>query len=127
MKASHGIGSKDRQVGIGGALVVARDDDAEPVLLDRDLGRAEHMAGRIKGDVDVTDTNPLPKHRRLTAHAEVRPVAQSHDVERLGRRHHHLVTGAGMIAVAVSDERAGHRPHGVDMKIAGGAVKASRR
>ena len=34
---------------VGRALVVARGDDAEPVGLDRDLRRAEHMAGGMEG------------------------------------------------------------------------------
>jgi hypothetical protein len=34
--------------GVGRVLVIARGDDAEPFVLDRDLSRTEDVAGRMK-------------------------------------------------------------------------------
>ena len=50
MKTSHFTGSKAAQVGSALALVVAGSDDAQAAMLDRDLRRAQHMAGRVEGD-----------------------------------------------------------------------------
>ena len=48
MKMSQGDGLEGQAGRIMLALVVARDDDAGALVLDGDLGGAEHMAGRME-------------------------------------------------------------------------------
>ena len=62
--------------GVGLALVVARGDDARAVMLDADLRRAEHMAGRVEGDGDAVDVDRLAEDRLLRRAGEILAVAQ---------------------------------------------------
>ena len=103
MKMSHGTGSNGAQVGSGAALVVARDDDPLAVMLEHDLGRAEHMAGGDEADVDLADPDRLAISDRP---ARLRAVAHVHDRQRLGRRPHLAMAAAGMVGMAVGDQRA---------------------
>ncbi len=69
----------------------------------------------------------LPEGRGLTLTREVFAVAQRHDVERLGCRHHGGVARPGMIGMAMGDQSPRHWPHGVDIKIAARTIKPERR
>jgi len=79
------------------------------------------MSGRMEADRDRSDAlRPLGG---LAAAREILAVAQRHDVQRLPRRHHRAVAGAGMVGMAVGHKGARHRAEGVDMETARGAVK----
>ena len=101
---------------VGAALVVARGDDAEPPGLDRDLGRAEDMAGRMKGDGDLADPHGLAELRGLRPCRKPLRVAHGHDLQRLGGGEDCGVSGAGMVGMAVGDQRPLDRPNRVDME-----------
>ena len=96
------------------------------LMLDRDLRRAEHMAGRMEGDRDAVERDRLAKRGRLRRAGKTLAVAQRHDVERLPRRQHRAMAGAGMVGMAMRDQRPVDRPHRVDEEIAGRAVEAFR-
>src|SRR5204862_4243594 len=91
---------------------------------DRDLRRAQHMTGRMKGDGDVVQRHRLAEDGRLRGPGKILAVAQSHNVERLLCGQHRAVAGAGMIGMAVRDQRPVDRPHRVDEEIAGWAIEA---
>ena len=55
------------------ALVIAGDHDPLTLVLQHDLGAAEHMAGRHEADIDVADADGLVVSDRLAA--RLRPVA----------------------------------------------------
>ena len=63
MKTSHLTGSNGAQVGSAAALVVARGDDAQAAMLDRDLRRAEHMAGRMERHAHAVEVDRLADSR----------------------------------------------------------------
>ena len=87
MKTSHGTGSNGGQVGIGPALVVARDDDALALAFQHDLRGAEDVAGRHELNVDLADAHGLAVLQRLLVGVGHVLEARAHDGERLGRRH----------------------------------------
>ena len=103
---------------VGAALVVARGDDAEPPRLDGDLGRAEDMAGRMKGDGDLADPHGLAELRGLRSCRKPLRVAHGHDLQRLGGCEDCVVPGAGMVGMAVGDQRPLDRPNRVDVESA---------
>ena len=84
----------------------------------RDLRRTEHMAGRMEGDRDAVELDRLAEHRLLRRAGKIRAIAQRHDVERLARRQHRAMAGAGVVGMAVRDQRPRHRPHRIDEEIA---------
>ncbi len=104
------------------AAIVARDQNARTVVRhDQDLRRAEDMAGRMKADRDRSDAQrPLGG---LTAPGEILAIAQRHDLQRLARRHHRAMAGAGVVGMAMGHQRARHGAEGVDVEIPHGAVK----
>ncbi len=63
----------------------------QPCARDPDLGGAEHMAGGMKAHLRLAEADLLAVADRLHAAGEIRPVAQPHQVERLGRRQHGAV------------------------------------
>ena len=99
-----------------------------PFACDRDLRRAEHMAGGMERDVDAVE-------RRRSRHSaiglrragEILAVAQPHQIERLLRRQHRAVAGAGVVGMGMRDQRPLDRPRRVDMEAAGLAAHAGRR
>ena len=95
-------------------------------MLDSDLCRAEHMAGRIKGDGDAADAKRFAEPGCLGRTGEILSAAQCHYIERLPARQHRAMAGAGMVGMAVGDQRPRHRTHGIDEEIAGRAVEALR-
>ena len=58
---------------------------------------------------------------------EIRAIAQAHDVERLLRCHHLAVAGAGVIGMAMGDQRAIDGANRIDMEITGGRIETGRR
>ena len=124
MKMSQGTGTKPGQVGSGAALVVARHDDLLALVLKHDLRAAEHMAGGDVADIDLADADAF-RHKR-SAWPDLRPVANFHDRQRLGRRQHCAMAAARMIAVAVGDQRLGLGLRWVDPRVGGPHVDALR-
>jgi hypothetical protein len=64
-----------------------------------------------------------PKLRRLGRTGVVGTIADCHDVERLWRCQHMAMTGAGVIGMAMGDQRPVDAAHRIDEEIAGRAVK----
>ena len=125
----HVAGHKlERRAGrIGHVLVVAGGDDSQAIGLDRDLRRAEHVAGRMEGHARAVERQRLAVADRLRAAGEILAVAQPHEVERFLRREHGAVAGPRVVGMAVGDERLLHRPGRVDVKAAELAAHARWR
>ena len=98
-----------------------------PLACDRDLRRAEHVAGRMERHLHAAEIDALAIARRLRRAGEILAVAQPHQVERFLRRQHRAVAGAGMVGMGVGDQRPLHRPRRVDVKAAELAAHAGRR
>ena len=72
-QAERGFGDEDvalhrleRYAGrVGLALVVARGDDADAVVLNADLRGTEHMAGRVEGHLDAVEVDRLAERGSL--------------------------------------------------------------
>ena len=97
-----------------------------PPALDRDLRRAEHVAGRMKGHARRRRASMrLAVADRLRGAGEIVAVAQPHQVERLLRRQHRAVAGARVVGVAVRDHGLVHRPGRIDVEPA--AACSTRR
>ena len=111
---------------VGLPLVVARDHDAKAARLDRDLRGAEHVPGRDEPDRNVADPHRLAQGGLLAGGAEILAVAHGHDGERFPRRQDGAVTGAGMVGVAVGDQRLRDGAKRIDVKAAGRAVETLR-
>ena len=83
---------------------------------------------RSSRPVDAT----LPQQKRRTIRKGLQPAARvvavslAHDRDGLGGGQRVAVAGAGVIAVAVSDDRAVDRLHRVDVEAAGFAKKPGR-
>jgi hypothetical protein len=116
-------GRERRACGVVAALVVAGDNGAAAAMLQHHLRAAEDMARRLQHDGDVAHGQPLAIGQRLGLAREVCAVAHAHDGQRLRRRRHLAVAGARMVAVAVGDDGAIHRPRGVDEEPAGLAIE----
>ena len=70
---------------VGGALVVAGRDDAQAAALDRDLRRAEHVAGGVERDRDAAEPHRPPQLGRLGGAREASPsrIAMMSSVSRV--------------------------------------------
>ncbi len=94
----------ERRAGrIGPALVVARDDDPLAGMLEHDLGRAEDMAGGDEADVDLAEPDRLAigdRPRLSAARSGTSMIASVSGVAQTS-----LMAAAGMIGMAVGDER----------------------
>ena len=79
----------------------------------------------------VKSTSPMrvvsPGHGGLSRFRKALAVAQRHDRQRLARRQHGAVAGAGMVGMAMGDQRPRHRAHRIDMDVGGRAIQAGRR
>ena len=96
----------ERRAGrIGHVFVVAGGDNAQPVRLDRDLRRAEHMAGGTEGDLGAIESDALAIGDGLGRAGEILAVTQPHEIERLLRRQHRAMAGARMVGMGVRDQR----------------------
>ena len=118
----------ERRAGrVGNVLVVARGDDTQAVRLDQDLGRTEHMAGRVERDFRAAEAHAFAVADRLDRPGKVFAVAQPHEIERLLRRQHRAMAGARMVGMAVRDQRPFDRPGRVDVEVAELAAYARGR
>ena len=118
-----GLGLEGGAGRIGPALVVAGDDDGQPLPGDRRLGRAQHMAGRRQPHIDPVAAHRLAIGHRLHRPGEVRAIAFGHDVQRRGRGDDRAVPGARVIGVAMGDHRPRDRLGGVDIEVPRRAVE----
>ena len=131
-QAEGGLGDEDvarhhleRRAGrIGRILVVAGRDDAGVLAGDRDLRRAQHMAGGMEFDRDVAEPDLFAIADRLRRAGEILAIAQPHDVERFLRRQHRAMAGAGMVGMAVRDHGALDGADRIDMEAARLAAQA---
>jgi hypothetical protein len=112
---------------VGGALVVARDDDALALPFEHHLGGAEDVAGRHQAQGDAVDVARLAVGQRVEAAARLVAVAGAHDLERVGRGEHGGVVGPGVVGVAMGDHRAVDGALRIDVELARGAVEALGR
>jgi hypothetical protein len=106
----------ERQAGrIGDPLVVARHHDPAAAILDRHLGAAEHVAGRLQPELHVAQRQDLSPARRLScASGAALPHPDLHDRQRRGAGQHRAVSGPGMVGMGVGDDGALHRLHRID-------------
>jgi len=112
---------------IAAAFVIAGNDRGDAFPAHDDLCGAQDVpCGHERDDHTVVHRRFAISHG-LHRVREAFAIARFHDVERFARRQHCAVPGAGMIAVAVGDHRARHRPHRIDDEIAGNAAKPGRR
>ncbi len=115
-----------RAGGIGAALVIAGNDDAQPILFDGDLGRTEHMAGRVKAHPHAIDIDLFPEGCGLLFSAKILAITQPHDVQGLACCQHLGMARAGMVRMAVGDQRPLDGTDRIDMEAADGAEQPGR-
>ena len=116
----------ERRAGrIGDVLVIAGGDNAQSIGLDRDLRRAEHVAGGMERHLGAAEVDAFAIARCLRRPGEILAVAQPHQIERFLRRQHGAVAGAGVVGMGVRDQRPLDRPRRIDMKTA--AACSTRR
>ena len=95
----------ERRAGrVGAALVVARHDHPLAAMFEHDLRRAQHMAGGNEADIDLADADGFAIGDRLPV---LLAVADAHDRQRFGRRQHLAMAAAGVVGMAVGDQRPG--------------------
>ena len=108
-------------------LVIAGGDHAQTAGFDRDLRRAEHVAGGVKRHSRAAEIDAFAVADRLARTGKILAVAQPHEIEGFLRRQHGAVAGAGMVGMRVRDQRPLDRPRRIDMKRADFAAYAGRR
>jgi hypothetical protein len=123
----------ERRAGrVGHILIVARGDDAQAIVLeimtfDRDLRRAEDMAGGMKRDRHAVYGDAFAIADGLRRAGKILAIAQPHQIERFPRGQHRAVAGAGMVGMGMRNQRPLDNPRRVDMKAARLAAQAGRR
>jgi len=118
----------ERRAGwVGDVFVIAGGDDAQLIDLDRNLRRAQYMAGRMQRDLGPGEIDAFAVSQGLRAAGESFAVAQPHQIECLLRRQHRAMAGAGVIGMGMSDDGAFHRSGGIDMKAAALAANPGGR
>lgn len=115
-----------RTGGIGPTLVVAGNNDTCSLALNRNLRRTQNMTCRMKADGNAVQRDGFPKIDRLRRPGKVRAVAQRHDVKRLPRGQRFIMTGTGMVGMAMSNQRPRHRSHRIDIEIADRTIETGR-
>ena len=85
------------------------------------------MAGGVERDRGAVERHTLAIGDGLRRAGEVRAVAQPHQIERLLRRQHGAVAGAGVVGMRVRDQCPLDRTSRVDVEAAGLAAHAGRR
>ena len=84
------------------------------------------MPSGMETDRNRAELDRLAIADGLAACGEIGAASDSHDGERFARRENVAVARPRMIRMPMRDERACNRPHGVDVKIPGRAIKAGR-
>ncbi len=109
---------------VGAPLVVAGYDSPGALVLDQDLGAAEHMAGREEGDRDLANCDLLTVGGFVDSARRQVAEPRAHDGERLFSRKYMVVPWPGMIGMAMGNDGAPDRPGRVDIEAAGAAIEA---
>src|SRR5690606_37404455 len=109
--------------GIGLALVVARGDPDLAIGLDPYLRRAQYMPGRMQRHACPAEGEGLAVIVRVH-HLPAQAPAQDRNAVATAVVLAHAA--AGVVAMAMGDDRARHRPPRIDVEIAGRAVKPFR-
>ena len=74
----------------------------------------------------IADLHPFAERGDLPRPRKGLAAAQRHDGERLARRQHGAMAGAGMVGMTMRDQGARDPARGVDVKIAGHAIEPGR-
>src|SRR4030095_1233470 len=80
-------------------------------MLEQYLRRSQHMAGGDEANIHLADPDGLAI---ADLGAPLLAVARVHDRQSLGRRPHLAMAAAGMVGMAVGDQRAILRPRRID-------------
>src|SRR5437762_7991363 len=115
--AWHGF--ERRTCRVAATLVIAGHDGGDAFPAHDDLRRTEHMAGGCKCYLDTVVNGGFAVARRLHRTRECLTIAHFHDGEGFAGGEDRAVAGARMIAMAMRDHRARHRPHRIDDEISG--------
>ena len=97
--------------------------NAKAIALDGNLGGAQNMAGGVKPHSHIPDPDLRAQTGGLSGAGMVSAIADRHDVEGFRRRQHVAVAGAGMVGVAVGDQRPVDIAHRINEKTAWRTVK----
>ena len=84
------------------------------------------MPGRHQSDLDGAPRDALAIGGRLGGLREILAIACRYDRQGLRRRQNRAMAAAGMVGMAMSDDRPGHGAHGIDVKIPRWAIKPFR-
>ncbi len=115
----------ERRAGrVGPSLVIARHDDTLAAIVDDHLRAAQHMPGRFESHRHVADRDRLAITRRLQRTAGGVAITLPHDRDGFAGGQHSLVAGTRVIAMPMRHDCPRHRPHRIDIKIAGVAIEA---
>ena len=120
--AAHRLEGRAGRIGLD--LVVAAHHPDLAAVLDADLRRAEHVAGRKQRHAHAVHLDRLAVAERLQRDAGAQPRAQ-HALGGCGREVG-AMAGPRVVGVRVRDHRARHRPPRVDEEVAGLAVQPFR-
>jgi hypothetical protein len=123
------IASDDLEAGAGGvgaALVVAGDDRAGAGMVQMDLRAAEDVASGVEREAGVTDGEGFAVSGRLAGADARLAIAAGHDAQCFGCGEDVAVAGAGVVGMAMGDDRAGDGVRGVDIGVGRCAVEALR-
>src|ERR1700730_3620803 len=134
-KAKSRLGDEDiarnqleRSAGrIGDVLVITGDDDPNATSFDRNLRRAEHVAGRMKRHRYAVKPDDLAVADRLRRPGEIFAVAKPHQIQGFGCRQYCLVAGPGVVGMRMGDERSGDRADRIDVECARWAMEPGLR
>ena len=111
--------------GVGGAFVIAGEDDAGAGVFDARLGAAEDVAGGVQAEFGTAQFQRFAVGEFvLHFFCVFLAVAGAHDGEGFGRGIHRAMPRAGVVGVAVGNHRPLHGARGVDVEIAGLAIWA---
>ena len=100
-------------------LVIAGGDHAQVRAFDFDLGRAEHVTGRMEGYLGAAEIDALAIADGLRGTCKGLAVAQPHEIESLARGEHRAVARARVIGMGMRNERLFDRLRRVDVETTG--------
>jgi hypothetical protein len=117
--AGHGLEGRAGAVGLG--LVVARGDPHAPAVFEANLGRAQHMAGRVQRNAHAVMVDGFAIAERLQR--DVAAEAGAQRAGAVGMRQVVRMADARMVRVRMRDDGPRHRLPGVDVEIARWAIQ----
>ena len=81
----------------------------------------------VKLYVHIAEFDLFAIRNRLSGTGEIFAIAQGHDGERIGRRQHGTMAGAGMVGMAMRDQGPRDGAHRIDVDIGLRAIEAHGR